>query len=276
MTLPEITLRLQLACKERGNDPGVLDGIYGYNTATALAETLGVDLDESTIPVIEEMDKPAWLVLAEAEIGVSEYVVGDNPRIVEYHSATELAATRDEVPWCSSFMCWVMEQSGIKSTRSAAARSWLKWGKPIDIPRQGCIVVFARGNNPAAGHVGLYAGPGKTSMHCMLVSGNIGNKVIKTDYSLRRLLGYRWPLSYPKNPTEVIVDQPSFDVLASIPPEMIYDYTLFQASTEQVIAALRGAVHRLRNKLENVDDPLIEQIVTFWVSEIIGGSKWKK
>ena len=49
------------------------------------------------------MMKPEWMEVAERELarGVREYVgPGDNPRIVEYHSATSFRATDDEVPWC--------------------------------------------------------------------------------------------------------------------------------------------------------------------------------
>ena len=95
--------------------------------------------------------------IAEAEIGVKEIAgAEDNPRILEYKKSTPLVAdTHDEVPWCSSFVCWVLEQAGIKSTGSAMARSFLKWGFPVKDPFPGCVVVLKRGN-PPAGHVGFF------------------------------------------------------------------------------------------------------------------------
>lgn len=48
-----------------------------------------------------------WLDLAEAEIGIKEVPgTGDNPRVLEYHSATSYGAPHDSVPWCSSFINW--------------------------------------------------------------------------------------------------------------------------------------------------------------------------
>src|SRR5262245_6089821 len=85
------------------------------------------------------------MAAARNEIGVSELpgAALNNPRIIEYHAATSLKATADEVPWCSSFLCWALEQVGVKSTGSAAARSWLSWGTPCEA-RPGCVVVLLR------------------------------------------------------------------------------------------------------------------------------------
>lgn len=76
---------------------------------------------------------PTWMVIAERELasGVRERPGAEhNPRIVEYHSATLLRATTDEVPWCSSFANWCLLQVFETGTWSAAARSWLAWGVP--------------------------------------------------------------------------------------------------------------------------------------------------
>ena len=69
--------------------------------------------------------KTPWIDIAKGEMHQAE-IPGPmaNPRIVEYHATTSLKATFDEVPWCSAFVNWVMEQAGIKGTGSAKARSW--------------------------------------------------------------------------------------------------------------------------------------------------------
>ncbi len=57
-----------------------------------------------------------------------------NPRILEYHRTTTLghgAASKDETPWCSSFVNFCMVMSGFRGTNSASARSWLKWGSGL-------------------------------------------------------------------------------------------------------------------------------------------------
>jgi uncharacterized protein (TIGR02594 family) len=139
--------------------------------------------------VMTEIDNP-WLPVAMKELNTSE-VSGDkdNPRIVEYHSATTLKATDDETPWCSSFVSWCLEQSGYKSTKNAWARSYLSFGKKIDKPVNGCIVVFSRGSS--SGHVAFFVG--ETSSTIKVLGGNQGNKVSIAEYPKSRLLGYRMP-----------------------------------------------------------------------------------
>ncbi len=138
-----------------------------------------------------------WFEIAEGEISTREYKgsIRNNPRILEYHRATTLpdhAARLDETPWCSSFVNWCMKRAGIKRTRSARARDWLKWGKELRKPQRGCVVVFSRpGGGPKAGHVGFYVGEVGTSIQ--LLGGNQSNAVSITNYPKSRVLGYRWP-----------------------------------------------------------------------------------
>lgn len=132
-----------------------------------------------------------WMDVAEAEKGVSE-ISGSkhNPRIVEYHQAAALKAKDDETAWCASFVCWVLEKSGFKSTDSAWARDYLNYGKKCD-PQYGCIVVFSRGSN--SGHVGFYVK--SDADYIYVLGGNQSNQVNVSKYPKSRVLGYRWPAS---------------------------------------------------------------------------------
>lgn len=103
---------------------------------------------------------PRWLQIARGELGTTEIRGGrNNPRVVEYHQATTLKAGNDETSWCSSFVNWTMKQAGVQGTGSAAARSWLNWGRAVprdaEHVRPGDVIVFPRGNNPAQGHVAI-------------------------------------------------------------------------------------------------------------------------
>lgn len=134
---------------------------------------------------------PHWLIKAFEEVGVKEIPGSKHEkRIIEYHSVTSLKATTDEVPWCASFVCWVLEKSNITSTRSAAARSFLNWGIKTG-PTRGCVVVFARPPNPSSGHVGFYLY--QTDTHIVCLGGNQSNEVRVSRYSKNNLLAYRWP-----------------------------------------------------------------------------------
>lgn len=138
---------------------------------------------------IPSVDNSPWLTIARKEVGIKEYLPGDNPRIIEYHKATKLAAVTDEVPWCSAFVCWCLEKSGHESTHSASARSFLKWGVALEKPEIGCIVIFDRGNG--MGHVGFYMG--EEDRGIFVLGGNQSNCVNISMYNKSKLLGYRWP-----------------------------------------------------------------------------------
>ena len=114
-----------------------------------------------------------------------------NPKIIEYHKTTSLKAESDEVAWCSSFVNWCMFVSDVTRTNKANARSWLSWGKPIDEPRIGCVVIFKRGLSVKQGHVGFYAGTDDNgNIYCL--GGNQKNKVCISTYSKNKVIGYRW------------------------------------------------------------------------------------
>lgn len=148
-------------------------------------------MPESPVDTVLDTD-PVWIKRAFSEVGVTE-VAGskDNPRIIEYHSITSLKATEDSVPWCSSFVCWVLEMSSIKSTRSAAARSYLSYGEKLSKGKRGCIAVFARPPSPTSGHVAFYLY--ETDNHVAVLGGNQDNQVKVSLYKKSNLLGYRWP-----------------------------------------------------------------------------------
>jgi uncharacterized protein (TIGR02594 family) len=136
--------------------------------------------------------KPSWLKIAEKELGVAE-IPGprNNPRIIEYHDTTTLSANDEDTSWCSSFINWVMKKAGIKGTVSAAARSWLDWGRePNDDEYEGCVCILWRGSPDGwQGHVGLLVNWDDDSV-CLL-GGNQNNRVSRAWFPMDRVLGYR-------------------------------------------------------------------------------------
>lgn len=135
---------------------------------------------------------PPWLSLAEKELGQSE-ISGflHNKRILEYHAATTLKASSDEIPWCSSFVNWCLLECGFGATRKANARSWLEWGVDLRFPPCGAIAVLKRGNNPVQGHVGFLVFDGRDKIQ--ILGGNQGDKVSIASFPKKDVLGYRWP-----------------------------------------------------------------------------------
>ena len=92
--------------------------------------------------------------------------------------------------WCADFINFVLRRTGHTTTNSRAAKSFLDYGKRIDSPRVGAIVVLARGRN--GGHVGIVRGT-DGSGNPIVISGNHGNKVWESKYPKARVLGYVIP-----------------------------------------------------------------------------------
>lgn len=138
---------------------------------------------------------PAWMELAllEAAEDVREVPgVGDNPRIIDYHRATVQKATEDEVPWCSAFACWAMENAGIKSPQDAVARTWEAWGTGIQRAPQGAVVVMWRESRSSwKGHVGFLMASSVDRV--LVLGGNQGDAVSIRSYPKSQVLSYRWP-----------------------------------------------------------------------------------
>lgn len=137
---------------------------------------------------------PSWLILAHANIGISE-IPGKlhEPRILAWWRAVRLGGIKtDEVPWCAAFVGAMLEQSGIRSTRSDAARSYLRWGVELSAPVVGCIVIFERG---AGGHVGFVVGRDERG-RLLVLGGNQDNRVKISAFSAGRVLAYRWPAGH--------------------------------------------------------------------------------
>lgn len=92
--------------------------------------------------------------------------------------------------WCADFVNFVLRRTGHPTTNSRAAKSFLEYGKRIDTPRVGAIVVLTRGNN--GGHVGIVRGTDGAG-NVVVISGNHGNKVSESTYPKYKVLGYVIP-----------------------------------------------------------------------------------
>ena len=166
----------------------VRDGVVGLNTWQAFEAATLHEKESSNLPV-NPYNAP-WVVVAMREYGQKEISEGDNPRILAYHATTSLRATTDEDPWCSAFVNWCLRQAGIAGTNSAAAISWLHWGR-VSTPRTGAVCVVQR--RVGGHHVGFFIEERHNSYR--VLGGNQGGQVKFSNLlkSSHDVLGYRWP-----------------------------------------------------------------------------------
>ncbi len=210
MTTREIQTRL----KVHGFDPGPIDNKPGPRTSAAIIKfkvAKGLAPRDYVGPITEgELRKdpsnkpappavvgePVWLRRARQEIGVSE-IAGKqhSKRVLSYWELSKLPFRDDETPWCAGFVGAMLEDCGIKSTRSGMARSYEKWGQPCGaVP--GAIVTFWRGSKSSgSGHVGFVTGKDQHG-NVMVLGGNQGDAVNIKPFSTDRVTGYRWPAGF--------------------------------------------------------------------------------
>lgn len=139
--------------------------------------------------------------LAQRYVGVHEFTgAKDHPLVVWWLSLCGLPDSHDEVPWCSAFVNGVAWELRLPRSNSAAARSWLTVGIPVDLPdaQPGFdVVVLQRGTGKqpgsdvvaAPGHVGWFAGVEGSDV--LLLGGNQGDAVSVSRFSAARVLGVR-------------------------------------------------------------------------------------
>lgn len=146
---------------------------------------------------IPRVDEPPWLTVARAYSGVME-IRGPqhNSLVVRMWELIKAPFRDDETPWCAAYVGAVLEECGFESTRSAAARSYLRWGVALDAPVPGCVVVFSRPGNAWSGHVGFVTGRDEQG-RLMVLGGNQGDAVSELPFDRTRVLGYRWPAGEP-------------------------------------------------------------------------------
>ena len=144
------------------------------------------------------MAGPSWIVYAARFIGTKEIKgVLHSSQILKWWRLIRAPFTDDETPWCAAFVGGVLEEMGIRSTRSAAARSYLKWGVKLDKPTVGAIVVLWRGRPDGPfGHVGFVVGKDARG-NIMVLGGNQADAVNVKPFDPSRVLSYHWPTGFP-------------------------------------------------------------------------------
>ena len=175
-----------------------LDADFQLSEAPKIAEEARAVLEESVKPGeirVEPLGQDYSNMSASDLISVAETTLGwdENQQLDKlsaYMAGGGVDLDPSETAWCAGWLNATLSQVGLDGTGSLAARSFLNWGTEVSTPQLGDIVVLSRGDDPNAGHVGIFKGFDDNG-DILILGGNQGDSVSVASFSKDRLLGYR-------------------------------------------------------------------------------------
>jgi uncharacterized protein (TIGR02594 family) len=130
--------------------------------------------------------------LAKLEIGTYEWAEGSNPRVDAYFDDVGFPSFHDDTAWCAAFVGAMLKRSGFPHTGKLTARSYIDWGKPVELKdaQPGDVVIFWRGSPDSwQGHVALFDRAANGMIY--VLGGNQRDQVNISAYPASRLLSIR-------------------------------------------------------------------------------------
>jgi uncharacterized protein (TIGR02594 family) len=135
---------------------------------------------------------PTHMKQAESMVGMTAR--GNRRDLTKIFSvAFDQAVDPVRTPWCAAWANAVLAKSGVQGTNSLMARSFLGWGKSTVTPKNGDVVVLARGKGRISGHVGFFVERQEINgrRYVKVLGGNQGRSVAVAWYPESRVIGYR-------------------------------------------------------------------------------------
>jgi len=206
---------LQQRLHELGFDPKGIDGVFGRNTRTALvmfqsSRSLRPSgtADAETVAALRSKGEPKrkdaialpWMLIAESKRGLHEQR-NRGSLMAWLRSDGRTLGDPAKLPWCGDFVETCIGLAlplEVLPANPYWARNWLKFGNASK-PCYGAVLVFSRGSG---GHVGFYAGEDDRAYHTL--GGNQSNSINVVRVAKDRLLGARWPSTYPRGAGDAV------------------------------------------------------------------------
>jgi uncharacterized protein (TIGR02594 family) len=202
---------IQQALKDRGFDPGEIDGVPGRRTTAAViafqkAEKLDIKfpgtIGPKTLaalfgrqPEASPLITKPWFDLALTKKGLHEK--RDIEKLKQFlRSDGKTLGDPSRLPWCGDLVetCIALTlRNEPLPPNPYLARNWLKFGRGVE-RTLGAVLVFWRGSrNGSSGHVGFYAGESRDGKRLYVLGGNQSDTISVVPLGADRLLGARWP-----------------------------------------------------------------------------------
>lgn len=208
---------IQQALKDKGFDPGRIDGVWGRKTIAAVKQfqsKQGLTADGIVGPKTKtalfeggatpvSLDQGAilpWFEEAKHLMGTKE-VLGskNNPDILDWAEDLDIHYSDDDIPWCGLFVAHCVGATLPQEALPAnplGARQWERFGDSTQ-PRVGAVMVFWRiSRQSGKGHVGFYVGEDDDAYQ--VLGGNQSDSVNLTWLSKSRFVSAHWPKSAAK------------------------------------------------------------------------------
>ena len=204
---------IQQALKDKGLDPGGIDGVWGRKTIAAVKQfqtQQGLSVDgmvgsktkaalfgaaaDVSLPLTDGSILP-WFEEAKHLMGTKE-VLGpkDNPEILDWADDLDIHYPGDDVPWCGLFVAHCVGATLPQEALPAnplGARQWERFGDSTQ-PRVGAVMVFWRESRQSGkGHVGFYVGEDDEAYQ--VLGGNQSDSVCLAWFKKDRFVSAHWP-----------------------------------------------------------------------------------
>jgi len=171
------------------------DGIFGPATLAASIKAQGAPKPPAAPP---PQNLP-WVAEMQSVLGLHES--RDKARLQAWlKSDGKTLGDPTALPWCGDAMETAMKNGlpsepfpGALGQNPYWARNWLRLGAEV-APTYGAVLVFERPGG--GGHVGFAVGQDDTALH--VLGGNQSNAVTVARIAKTRLLGARWPATFPR------------------------------------------------------------------------------
>ena len=208
---------IQQALKDKGFDPGAIDGVWGRKTIEAVkrfqseqrltadgivgrrtrAALFGVATPATPateVPVADGLILP-WLEEANHLMNTEEGKGSkNNQEILDWAKDLEIHYPKDSIAWCGLFVAHCVGATLPEEPLPAnplGARQWERFGDSTQ-PRVGAVMVFWRETlQSGLGHVGFYMGEDEDGY--LILGGNQRDKVSLAWFGKDRFLNAHWP-----------------------------------------------------------------------------------